>query len=89
MVGNQDYIYYAKGAINMYEFQNQIGEDKVNLALKRFINDWNTLDGKLKGNTDRYATSKDLLSYFRNVTPIHKQNLISELFESVTELKTD
>jgi hypothetical protein len=44
----------------MYEFQNQIGEDKVNLALKRFINDWNTLEGKLKVNTNRYAISKDL-----------------------------
>ncbi len=45
----------------MYEFQKQIGEDQVNLALKRFINDWNTIDGELKMKTDRYPTTEDLL----------------------------
>ena len=83
MVGNQDYIYYAKGAINMYALQKAIGEDQVNLALKNFIEDWNTLDGKLKTKTNNYATSKDLLGYFRDVTPEHLQYIITELFESV------
>ena len=89
MVGNQDYVYYAKGAINMYEFQKQIGEVNVNFALKRFINDWNTLEGKLKVNTDRYATTKDLLGYFRDVTPSDLHHVITELFESVGEVKID
>jgi len=87
IVENQDYIYYAKGAINMYEFQKQIGEANVNLALKQFISDWNTLDGKLKVNTDRYATTKDLLGYFRDVTPDSLQYIIDDLFEKVTPLK--
>jgi len=89
MVEDQKYIYYAKGAINMYEFQKQIGEVNVNLAIKRFINDWNTLDGKLKMNTDRYATTKDLLGYFRDVTPTHQKHIIIDLFESVKELNTN
>ncbi len=89
MVENQDYIYYAKGATNMYALQEQIGEDKVNLALKRFIEDWNTTDGKLKITTDRYATTQDLLGYFKDVTPDHLQFRITELFESVTDLKID
>jgi ABC-2 type transport system permease protein len=83
LVENQDYIYYAKGAINMYAFQKQIGEDKVNLALKRFISDWNTIDGKLKMKTDSYATTLDLLGYFRDVTPESLQYLIGDLFEKV------
>ena len=87
MVENQDYIYYAKGAINMYEFQKQIGEANVNLALKRFISDWNTLDGKLKTKTSRYATSKDLLNYFREVTPDSLQYKIADLFEKVMPLE--
>ena len=87
LVENQDYIYYAKGAMNMYEFQKQIGEDRVNLALKRFVNDWNTIDGKLKMKTDRYPTTKDLLGYFREVTPSHQQHIITDLYESVGELK--
>ena len=87
MVENQKYIYYSKGVINMYEFQKQIGEANVNLAIKRFINDWNTLDGKLKLQTDRYATSQDLLGYFREVTPESLQYLITDLFEKVGPLE--
>jgi ABC-2 type transport system permease protein len=83
LVENQDYIYYAKGAINMYEFQKQIGEDQVNLALRRFISDWNTIDGTLKMKTDGYATTEDLLGYFREVTPESLQYLIGDLFEKV------
>ncbi|OUR91886.1 peptidase M1 [Flavobacteriales bacterium 34_180_T64] len=84
-VENQEYIYYAKGAINMYALQKEIGEDKVNLALKRFINDWNIIDGSMKNHTNRYATSKDLLGYFKEVTPDNQQYIITELFESVCE----
>jgi ABC-2 type transport system permease protein len=87
LVENQDYIYYAKGAMNMYEFQEIIGEDKVNLALKQFLEDWNSIDGALKTRTNRYATSKELLGYFREVTPSHQQHIITALFESVGELK--
>lgn len=85
LVENQDYIYYAKGAINMYTLQEIIGEDQVNLAIKRFIEDWNTHDGHLKIKTKRYATTKDLLSYFKAVTPVHLQRTVSDLFESVGE----
>jgi aminopeptidase N len=87
VVANQDYIYYAKGAITMYQFQKTIGEVNVNKALKRFLKDWNTIDGMLKTKTDRYPTSKDLLSYFRDVTPNDLQHVITELFESVAEIK--
>lgn len=87
LVENQDYVYYAKGAINMYRFQKAIGEKQVNKALKRFLEDWNTIDGKLKINTNRYATSKDLLKYFREVTPAAHQQLIIDLFEKVRPLE--
>ncbi|WP_178988739.1 ABC transporter permease/M1 family aminopeptidase [Winogradskyella schleiferi] len=87
LVDNQDYIYYAKGAINMCKLQETIGEAKVNAALKRFLEDWNTANGKLKTKTKRYATSKDLLNYFKEVTPGNQQHIIKELFESVGELE--
>lgn len=76
LVENQAYIYYAKGAINMYSLQETIGENKVNLALKRYLQDWNTIDGKLKTHTNKYVTSKELLGYFREVTPRNQQQLI-------------
>jgi len=87
LVENEDYIYYAKGAINMYALQETIGEAKVNLAIKRFIDDWNTRDGNLKLKTQRYATTEDLLEYFRAVTPEDLQNVVTDLFESVGEPK--
>ena len=71
----------------MYELQKSIGEANVNLALKRFINDWNTTNGKLKTATNRYATTKDLLRYFRDVTPDSLQYLIADLFETVKPMK--
>ena len=87
LVENQDYVYYAKGAINMYKFQKAIGEKQVNKALKRFLEDWNTIDGKLKMKTNRYATSNDLLKYFRAVTPAAQQQLITNLFEKVEPIE--
>ena len=86
-VENQDYVYYAKGAINLYEFQKLIGEQQVNKALKRFLEDWNSTNGRLKTKTNRYATSQDLLRYFKEVTPSDQQHIIKDLFESVGELK--
>ncbi len=83
LVENQDYVYYAKGAINMYQFQKAVGEGQVNKALSRFLEDWNTTNGTLKTNTNRYATSEDLIGYFRKVTPDSLQYLVTDLFESV------
>ena len=87
LVEDQDHIYYAKGAINMYEFQKAIGEENVNKALRRFLQDWNTKNGKLKTATDRYATTQDLLGYFREVTSDSLQYVISDLFEKVIPVK--
>jgi len=87
MVENQEYIYYAKGAINMYELQKAIGEEQVNKALSRFLEDWNTAKGKVKLTTNSYATSQDLLNYFREVTPESHKYLITDLFEKVESME--
>jgi len=84
LVDNQDYIYYNKGALAMYLLQKEIGEDNVNKALQRFIEDWHSQYGKLKTISDRYATTKDLIAYFREVTPDRLQYIITDLFEKVT-----
>ena len=59
----------------------------MNMALKRFINDWNINDGTMKIQTKRYATSKDLLGYFNDITPDNQQYIITKLFESLAELE--
>lgn len=81
-VQDQAYIYYKKGALNLYAFQEYISEDSLNLALRRFVRDWSLPAGKPAAQ--RYATTDDLLGYFREVTPDSLQYLITDLFETVT-----
>ncbi len=81
IANNQEYVYYGKGTLNLYALQDYILEDSVNLALKRFVKDWNNIDGKLA--KERYATTIDLLAYFEAVTPDSLQYLINDLFEKV------
>ncbi|MEM1121774.1 MAG: M1 family aminopeptidase, partial [Bacteroidota bacterium] len=78
---NQSYVYYSKGALSMYALQEHISEDRVNLALRQFIADWNSFDGQLQ--KERYATTEDLLGYFRAVTPDSLQYVIGDLFEKI------
>ncbi len=84
LVENEDYIYYAKGALNMNAFQEAIGEEKVNLALRNFLDDWHTFQNPNK--SDRYATTKDLIAYFRKETPDSLQYLITDLFEKAISI---
>ena len=85
LVENEEHIYYNKGAIAMYQLQQQIGETNVNKALQNFLNDWRSFNKQKKLN--RYATTLDLIQYFRRVTPNSKQNVISDLFERVKHLE--
>lgn len=87
-VEKQDYIFNAKGILAMYALQNYIGEKNVNLALKRFLEDWNNYNGKLKVKNNNYATTKDLLAYFNEVTPDSLRHKVNDLFEK-TELNND
>lgn len=76
LVENQPYIHYRKGSLSMYALKDAIGEDKVNLALRRFL--------------DRYAfkstpfpRSGDLIDEFRAVAAPEHQQLITDLFEKI------
>ncbi|WP_269235570.1 ABC transporter permease/M1 family aminopeptidase [Flavobacterium flavigenum] len=81
LVEKQDYIFNAKGILVMYTLQNYIGEEKVNLALKSFIRDWNNSNGILKSKTSNYPTTKELLTYFIEVTPVSLRHKVYSLFE--------
>ncbi len=83
LVEKQDYVYYEKGALNFFAFQERVGVENVNSALREFIRDWNSHDGRLKTQISRYSNTNDLLGYFRNVTPDSLQYLITDLFEEI------
>ncbi|MFK8004873.1 MAG: M1 family aminopeptidase [Saprospiraceae bacterium] len=78
----QDYIHYGKGLVNLYAFQDYISEDSLNLALRRFIRDWDSFTGLKRKN--QYPTTIDLIGYFREVTPDSLQYVIEDLFETIT-----
>ena len=76
-VENQPYIHYRKGSLVMYLLKDQIGEDAVNRALRKFLAEY-----KFKGAP--YPKSKDLVDLFRAEAPADKQQLITDLFEKIT-----
>lgn len=85
LVENEEHIYYNKGALSMYELQKQIGKENINKALRHFLNDWHSFNNSQKPN--RYATTVDLIKYFREVAPDSKQHVITDLFEQVNSIK--
>lgn len=78
----QDYIFYGKGLLNLYALQDYISEDSLNLALRRFIRDWDNFKGLKKRR--KYPTTIDLIEYFEEITPDSLQYLIEDLFETIT-----
>lgn len=89
MVESQGYIHYRKGSVVMFALQDYIGEDKVNLALRNFLKDWQYPGPDSKNK--RYPTSNDLLKYFKEQTPDSLKNIITDMFETITlfENKTE
>jgi len=75
-VENQDYIHYRKGSLVFYRLRDEIGEEALNRALKRFLVD--------KGYQESpFTTSAELLDYIRAEAPQAKHALIADLFEKI------
>ena len=84
LVENQQYIHYRKGSLIMFALQDYIGEDKINLALRNYLNKWKFSEGI-------YPTTTDLTDEIKAVTPDSLQYLITDLVENITfyENKTE
>ncbi|MFC5549043.1 M1 family aminopeptidase [Massilia aerilata] len=75
-VENQQYIHYRKGSLVFYRLRDEIGEEALNRALKRFLVD--------KGYQESpFTTSAELVAYIRQEAPADKQALITDLFEKI------
>jgi ABC-2 type transport system permease protein len=83
-VEDQPYIAYRKGAVALYTLREQIGEERVNTALRRYFE-------KHRAGVPPYPTSLDLYAELRAVTPPSHQALLRDLFERVTlwDVKTE
>jgi ABC-2 type transport system permease protein len=75
-VEGQQYIHYQKGSLIFYRLRDEIGEDALNRALKRFLQDKAYQQAP-------YPTTKELLSYIREEAPKDKHALIADMFEKI------
>nr|WP_314860836.1 M1 family aminopeptidase [uncultured Undibacterium sp.] len=75
-VEGQQYIHYQKGSLIFYRLRDEIGEDALNRALKRFLQDKAYQQAP-------YTTTKELLTYIREAAPQDKHALIADMFEKI------
>lgn len=74
---NQAYIHYQKGSLIMYALKEAIGEERVNQALRNFLD-------KFAFGTGPFPTALDLVAELRAVAPAEYQSLITDMFEKIT-----
>ncbi len=71
------HIWYRKGSMVMYELQDLIGEDKINAALKNFVNEYKHFE---KGV---YPTSENLYEAIYKVAPDSLQYAVEDGFTKI------
>jgi len=76
-VENQPYIHYRKGALVMYALKDYIGEDAVNRALRKLVENH-------AFKSVPYAISTDLIGYIKDEASSKYHNLIEDLFKKIT-----
>lgn len=75
-VENQSYIHYGKGSIVLYALQDYIGEDKVNAAMRSFLEEYKY--------TTPYPTSLNFLEHLDPQVPDSLKYLIDDWFKEIT-----
>ncbi len=73
----QGYIRYQKGSLVFYALSDYIGEEKLNGALKKYVE-------KVKFQEAPYTTSIEMVNAIRKVTPDSLQYVIKDMFETIT-----
>ena len=76
-VEHQGYIHYGKGSLVLYALQDYIGEERVNAALKAFLNDY-------KYKETPFPTTLDFLTYLEPLVPEKYKYLITDWFKEIT-----
>ncbi|WP_299113548.1 M1 family aminopeptidase [uncultured Winogradskyella sp.] len=76
-VEDQAYIHYGKGSAILYALQDYIGEDKVNIAMKNFLDEY-------KYNAPPYPSTHDFLRHLEPQVPDSLSYLITDWFKEIT-----
>jgi ABC-2 type transport system permease protein len=74
---SQGYIHYRKGSVVMYYLRQMIGEDAINRALRKVLEQYRYAQPP-------YPTSWALVNALRGETPPQYQYLLKDLFEDIT-----
>lgn len=77
LVENQPYIHYRKGSVIFYALQDYIGEDKVNKAIRTWLD-------KVRFQQPPYTDTRDLIAEMRAQAGPEYQNLITDFFDKIT-----
>jgi len=75
-VQREPYVWYQKGALVMYALSDYIGEDKLNGALKKFLEQNKYAKGP-------YPDTVGFVAAIREATPPELQYLVTDMFESI------
>jgi hypothetical protein len=76
LVQREPYVWYSKGSLAMFALADYIGEDKVNLALRTFLE-------KNRYATGPFPDTRGFVAALREVTPPDLQSVVTDLFESI------
>tara|TARA_R110001599_G_scaffold280864_1_gene482301 strand:+ start:45234 stop:48797 length:3564 start_codon:yes stop_codon:yes gene_type:complete len=74
---NQQYIHYNKGSLVLYALSDYIGEENMNAALSRYIDD-------VAFQNAPYTTATEFLSYLDEATPDSLKYLLEDMFRTIT-----
>src|SRR5262245_40910605 len=73
----EPYVWYHKGSLVMYALKDYIGEERLNAALRKYLD-------KVKFQEAPYTTSIDFVDAMREATPDDLKYIITDLFETIT-----
>lgn len=74
-VGDQSYIFYAKGTLVLHAIRDLIGEQAMNTALQSLLRE--------QGGPGRQPTSLDLIDHLLRVTPERDRGLIEDWMKEI------
>lgn len=73
---DQGYIHYDKGLVVFAAFEDYLGQDSLNSALKKLVSD-------LKFKSDPYPVSTDILPYLNAITPDSLKYIIDDMLGKI------
>ena len=82
LVQREPYVWYQKGGLVMYTLASYIGEDRVNAALRKFLEEYGHANANVS-QSGVYPDTRQFVAALREQTPADMQYLITDMFESI------